>query len=206
MRIASPQTAEDAEQLREHAAAFMVEKYPAPSGPDPSSVGGAAEFKGAAGELRGAYGRETAAASVHGLRQDAHAGKSARRLGLIDEGFKAGQAGGEVTAFRLCRPARGRRHSSEYSRNSPPGSRGNSDWGRPGMRASAFWGSSRCRTIPSPRVMKFALSRCAPASGSSSSAKTLPLPRSMRAQSAPVPALLSAGVDTCDTVAIRFLA
>ena len=46
---------------------------------------------------------------------------SARRLGLIDEGFTAGLAGGEVTAFRLCRPARGRRHSSEYSRNSPPG-------------------------------------------------------------------------------------
>ena len=62
MRIASPQTAEDAEQLREHAAAFIAEKYPAPAGPDPASVGGAAEYEGAAGELRGAYGRETAAA------------------------------------------------------------------------------------------------------------------------------------------------
>ena len=62
MRIASPQTAEDAEQLREHAAAFIAEKFPAPAGPDPASVGGAAEYEGAAGELRGAYGRETAAA------------------------------------------------------------------------------------------------------------------------------------------------
>ena len=62
MRIASPQTAEDSEQLREHAAAFIAEKYPAPAGPDPSTVGGAAEYEGAAGELRGAYGRETAAA------------------------------------------------------------------------------------------------------------------------------------------------
>ena len=62
MRIASPQTAEDSEQLREYAAAFIAEKYPAPAGPDPSSVGGAAEYEGAAGELRGAYGRETAAA------------------------------------------------------------------------------------------------------------------------------------------------
>ena len=62
MRIASPQTAEDSEQLREYAAAFIAEKYPAPAGPDPSTVGGAAEYEGATGELRGAYGRETAAA------------------------------------------------------------------------------------------------------------------------------------------------
>ena len=62
MRIASPQTPEDAEALSEHAAAFIAEKFPAPAGPDPASVGGAAEYEGAAGELRGAYGRETAAA------------------------------------------------------------------------------------------------------------------------------------------------
>ena len=62
MRIASPQTAEDAEQLREQAAAFITERFPAPAGPDPATVGGIAEYEGAAGELRGAYGRETAAA------------------------------------------------------------------------------------------------------------------------------------------------
>ena len=62
MRIASPQTAEDSEQLREYAAGFIAEKFPAPAGPDPATVGGAAEYEGAAGELRGAYGRETAAA------------------------------------------------------------------------------------------------------------------------------------------------
>ena len=61
-RIASPQTAEDAEALREHAAAFIAEKFPAPAGPDPATVGGVAEYEGAAGELRGAYTRETAAA------------------------------------------------------------------------------------------------------------------------------------------------
>ena len=61
-RIASPQTAEDSEQLREYAAAFIAEKFPAPAGPDPATVGGAAEYEGAAGELRGAYARETAAA------------------------------------------------------------------------------------------------------------------------------------------------
>ena len=78
MRIASPQSAEDAEQLREHAAAFIAEKFPAPAGPDRASVGGAAEYEGAAGELRGAYARETAAA---------HAGWSA---GVRDRAAAAG--------------------------------------------------------------------------------------------------------------------
>ena len=76
MRIASPQTPEDAEALREHAAAFIAEKFPAPAGPDPASVGGAAEYEGAAGELRGAYGRETAAAYggwAEGVRDRAYA-------------------------------------------------------------------------------------------------------------------------------------
>jgi len=78
MRIASPQTAEDSEQLREYAAAFIAEKYPAPAGPDPSSVGGAAEYEGATGKLREAYAGETAAA---------HAGWSA---GVRDRAEGAG--------------------------------------------------------------------------------------------------------------------
>ena len=60
--LISVQTAEDAEALREHAARFIAEKFPAPAGPDPASVGGVAEYEAAAGEVRGAYGRETAAA------------------------------------------------------------------------------------------------------------------------------------------------
>ncbi len=60
--LISVQTPEDAETLREHAAAFIAEKFPAPAGPDPASVGGVAEYEAAAGEVRGAYGRETAAA------------------------------------------------------------------------------------------------------------------------------------------------
>ena len=62
MRIASPQTAEDSEQLREYAARFIAEKYPAPAGPDPASVGGAAAYEAGAGNLRGAHAAETAAA------------------------------------------------------------------------------------------------------------------------------------------------
>ena len=60
--LISVQTPEDLEQLREHAAAFIAEKFPAPAGPDPASVGGAAEYEAAAGKMRAAYGRETAAA------------------------------------------------------------------------------------------------------------------------------------------------
>ena len=86
-RIASPQTSEDAEALREHAAAFIAEKFPAPAGPDPATVGGAAEYEGAAGELRGAYTRETAAA---------HGGWSE---GVRDRGYVAGAPiPGEVEA------------------------------------------------------------------------------------------------------------
>ena len=79
-RIVLPQTAEEAEQLREYAAAFVAQKFPAPAGPDPASVGGAAEYEGAAGEMRGAYGRETAAAyggwSEGGARPGAGGGRA----------------------------------------------------------------------------------------------------------------------------------
>ena len=78
MRIGSPQTAEDAEQLREYADAFVAEHYPAPAGPDPASVAGATEYAAAAGPLREAYGRETAAA---------HAGWAA---GVRDQAGAAG--------------------------------------------------------------------------------------------------------------------
>ena len=62
IRIASPQTPEDAEVLREHAAAFIAERFPAPAGPDPATIGGAAEYGAARDTLTDAYGRETAAA------------------------------------------------------------------------------------------------------------------------------------------------
>ena len=60
--LISVQTAEDAETLREHAAAFVAEKFPAPAGPDPASVGGAAVYEDAAGRLRESYAGKTAAA------------------------------------------------------------------------------------------------------------------------------------------------
>ena len=75
MRIASPQTPEDAQELRDHAAAFIAERYPAPAGPDPAAVGGEAEYAAAGEVLRDAYTRETAAAhagSAEGVRDRAY--------------------------------------------------------------------------------------------------------------------------------------
>ena len=78
LRLIQPQTVEDAEQLREYADAFVAEKVPATAGPDPASVGGAAEYEGATEKLREAYVGETAAA---------HAGWSA---GVRDRAAAAG--------------------------------------------------------------------------------------------------------------------
>ena len=134
MRIVSPQTAEDSEQLREYAAGFIAEKYPAPAGPDPASVGGAAEYEGAAGEVRGAYGRETAAAYggwSAGVR-DRAAGAGAPRPGetgaaargeraetetdLIVRGAARGGPANGDPGRRPRRPRRGRGRNPEALR------------------------------------------------------------------------------------------
>ena len=76
IRLASPQTPEDAEVLRSHAAAFVAERFPAPAGPDPATIGGAAEYGAARDTLTEAYARETAAAHggwSEGVRDRAHA-------------------------------------------------------------------------------------------------------------------------------------
>ena len=75
IRLASPQTPEDAETLREYAAAFIAERFPAPAGPDPATVGGEAEYGAARDELSAAHARETAAAHdgwAEGVRDRAY--------------------------------------------------------------------------------------------------------------------------------------
>ncbi len=62
MRLASPQTPEDAESLREHAAAFVAERFPAPVGPDPASVAGRAEYGTARSGFDEVHGPAPAAA------------------------------------------------------------------------------------------------------------------------------------------------
>ena len=90
LRLATIRTPEDAETLREHAAAFIAERFPAPAGPDPSTIGGEAEYGAARNTLTDAYARETAAA---------HAGWSE---GVRDRSYVAGAPiPGEVEAGAL---------------------------------------------------------------------------------------------------------
>ena len=91
--LISVQTAEDAETLREHAAAFVAEKFPAPAGPDPASVGGAAEYGAARDTLSEAYGRETAAAHAgwsEGVRDRARAAGTPRPGGVAEDAIREG--------------------------------------------------------------------------------------------------------------------
>ena len=46
-RLAEVQTPEDVETLHRYAAAFVAERFPAPAGPDPSEIGGRAEYDAA---------------------------------------------------------------------------------------------------------------------------------------------------------------
>ena len=62
IRIALPQTPEDVEELRGHAATFVAERFPAPEGPDPADIGGRHEYGADRDELAAAQVRETAAA------------------------------------------------------------------------------------------------------------------------------------------------
>ena len=62
LRLIEPQTPEDIAQLGEYADAFVAEHYPAPAGPDPATVGGAAEYGAARDTLSDAYAGKTAAA------------------------------------------------------------------------------------------------------------------------------------------------
>ena len=90
MRLASPQTPEDAEALREHAAAFIAERFPAPAAPDPVSVGGRAEYEVERAGFRDSHGPAAAAAHTgwaEGIR-DRAAAAGAPEAGEV--GAKAG--------------------------------------------------------------------------------------------------------------------
>ena len=113
MRIASPQTAEDSEQLREYAAAFIAEKYPASAGPDPATVGGAAEYEGAAGELRGAYAGETAAAHAGWSAGVRDPGRGSRCAAAGRDGSR-GDSGTRRNGDRPDRARRGPRRPADH--------------------------------------------------------------------------------------------
>ncbi|MCY3597769.1 MAG: conjugal transfer protein TraG N-terminal domain-containing protein [Rhodospirillales bacterium] len=103
MRLASPQTPEDAEAPREHAAAFIAERFPAPAGPGPAAVTGREGFEAAREDFEQAHG--PAAGTAHadwaaGVRERA-AGAGAPGPGDAGEGAEAGR--GEVEAELAAR-------------------------------------------------------------------------------------------------------
>ncbi len=111
MRLASPQTPEDAEALREHAAAFIAERFPAPAGPDPASVAGRVEFEAARAGFDETHGqaaetshggwaegvRDRAASAGAPRPGDAAASAEAGR-GAVEEELAAREAGRESRA------------------------------------------------------------------------------------------------------------
>lgn len=62
IRLASPQTPEDAEELRAHAAAFVAENFRQPARPDPTAVLGRAAFQETRDDMRAAGTAATTAA------------------------------------------------------------------------------------------------------------------------------------------------
>ena len=62
MRLAQPQTPEDAEELRAHAAAFIAERFPQPKGPDPTSAPDLADYERDRGGMRESHRGGTTAA------------------------------------------------------------------------------------------------------------------------------------------------
>jgi len=80
MRLASPQTPEDAEELRAHAAAFVAERFPAPKGPDPASAPDLAAYGRALEGLQGSHETRTTAAWAEwsGWARDHGRGEHAR--------------------------------------------------------------------------------------------------------------------------------
>ncbi len=115
MRLASPQTPEDAEALREHAAAFIAERFPAPEGPDPAAVAGSAEYRSARDGFDATHGSAVPAAHggrVEGVRERA-ASAGAPRPGDVAAGAEAGRGAVEE---ELAARAAGRETRADATR------------------------------------------------------------------------------------------
>ena len=89
MRIASPQTPEDAEVLRAHAAAFIAERYPAGGGPE--AAPGRADFEQARERLSETGGTDAAWNTWSGSVRESAGGKGAPRPGGAGERAKRGR-------------------------------------------------------------------------------------------------------------------
>ena len=98
IRLASPQTPEEAETLRQYAAEFVAERFPEPAGPDPASVPGRAEYEAARDALGEAYARDIGATYAGGVEDARGRAQTtgAPAPGEVEAG--AGQGRAEVEA------------------------------------------------------------------------------------------------------------
>ena len=90
MRLASPQTTEDAEVLRAHAAAFIAERFPAPGGPEGAPE--RSDFERAKEGLRDAGGTDAAWDAWSSSVRERARGAGAPRPGGVGERAARGRA------------------------------------------------------------------------------------------------------------------
>ncbi len=109
MRLASPQTPEDAEELRAHAAAFIAERFPAPGGPDPASVPDMADYERDREGMRESHRSGTTAAWAEWsgwARDHGRGGHERGSVGRRAEGLRA-ETDTELDIREAEREARG---------------------------------------------------------------------------------------------------
>ena len=96
MRLASPQTPEDAEELRGHAAAFIAERFPAPKGPDPASAPDLAAYGRTLEGLQESHGSRPAAAWAEWSGWARDHGRGGGEYGRGSVGRRAGRLRAET--------------------------------------------------------------------------------------------------------------
>ncbi len=109
MRLASPQTPEDAEELRAHAAAFIAERFPAPGGADPASVPGVMDYERTVEGMRETHRSRTTAAWAEWsgwARDHGRGGHERGSVGRRAEGLRA-ETDTELDIREAEREARG---------------------------------------------------------------------------------------------------
>ena len=111
MRLASPQTPEDAEELRAHAAVFIAERFPAPGGPDPASVPDLTDYERTREGMRESHRSGTTAAWAEwsGWARDHGRGGGEHERGSVGRraGLRRAETDTELDIREAEREARG---------------------------------------------------------------------------------------------------
>ena len=111
MRLAQPQTPEDAEELRAHAAAFIAERFPQPGAVDPASMPDLADYERTREGIRESHRSRTTAAWAQwsGWARDHGRGGGKRERGSVGRqaGVRRAETDTELDIREAEREARG---------------------------------------------------------------------------------------------------